>query len=45
MGGLDVLRLTGLSIELEELVSPPNIESLLLGIHESNFDSLFEKFS
>ncbi len=45
MKGLDVLRLAGLSIEIEELTIPQSREALLLEIHTMNFNNLYDEFS
>ena len=43
--GLDVLRLVGLSIEIEELAVPQSREALLLELHTMNFNNLYDTFS
>ena len=43
--GLDVLRLAGLSIEIEELLIPQSKEALLLELHTMNFNNLYDEFS
>ena len=43
--GLDVLRLAGLSIEIEELLIPQSKEALLLELHTMNFNNLYDTFS
>ena len=43
--GLDVLRLVGLSIEIEELAVPQSREALLLELHTMNFNNLYDEFS
>ena len=43
--GLDVLRLAGLSIEIEELAVPQSKEALLLEHHTMNFNNLYDTFT
>ena len=46
--GLDVLRLVGLSVRIEELFNPKSNKGLLatfLSIHNMNFNNLYDEFS
>ena len=46
--GLDVLRLAGLSVRIEELFNPKSNKGLLatfLSIHNMNFNNLYDEFS
>ena len=43
--GLDVLRLAGLSIEIEELTIPRSVDNILVDIYGMNFNNLYDTFS
>ncbi len=43
--GLDVLRLAGLSIEIEELTIPRSVDNILVDIYSMNFNNLYDTFS
>ena len=45
MKGLDVLRLAGLSIEIEELTIPRSVDNILVDIYSMNFNDLYDSFS
>ena len=45
MKGLDVLRLAGLSIEIEELTIPRSVDNILVDIYSMNFNDLYDTFS